>query len=70
MKALNMFSDGSSAEEVKKALGFKSIRACKAYEAMVAKDVTGFYKKDRFEEKVRLIRREKPVILEAKVGIS
>lgn len=59
-RALKMFRDGSSAEEVKKALGFRSIRSCQAYKAMVAKDVTGFYKKDRFEEKVRLIRREKP----------
>jgi len=57
--ALDMLRNGFSAEEVKKALGFKSIRMCEAYEAIITSDVNGFYKRNRFEEKVKLLKRQR-----------
>jgi site-specific recombinase XerD len=59
MTAIDMLRDGSSLEEVKKALGIKSIKMCEAYKAVIADDVSGFYKRNRFEEKVKLLKRQK-----------
>ena len=59
MTAINMLRKGSNLEEVKKALGIKSIKMCEAYKAVIADDVSGFYKKGRFEEKVKLLKRQK-----------
>lgn len=55
--ALDMLRNGATLEEVKDALGVKSIRMCEAYEAVIASDINGFYKRDRFENKVNLLKR-------------
>ncbi|GEM_PF-6721580 len=62
MTAIDMLRDGASLEKIKKALGIKSIKMCEAYKAVIADDVSGFYKRDRFEEKVKLLKRQKSIV--------
>ena len=57
--ALDLLRKGSSLEKVKKALGVKSIRMCHAYQAAVSSDIKSFYKSNRYEEKVRVLKRQK-----------